>query len=151
MLYCLMVLACFSYLFLFLDPLPAPNLTLGYSVEKVNDGFQVTLNCSAPDSDLMRTFYFIETSDKHSEKNVTDYSASLKWELGRISHGTFYCEYEEEIQERKIRSRRSQALTIPLAGNILIHVCRSDITFASVPKYIFFLIYFIYIKQKTGP
>ncbi|XP_040176986.1 uncharacterized protein LOC120909278 [Rana temporaria] len=103
-----------------IDSLPAPNLTLGYSVEKVNDGFQVTLNCSAPDSDLMRTFYFIETSDKHSEKNVTDYSASLKWELGRISHVTFYCEYEEEIQERKIRSRRSQRLTIPLAGPSLL-------------------------------
>ncbi|XP_073487757.1 Fc receptor-like protein 5 isoform X2 [Aquarana catesbeiana] len=103
-----------------IDPLPAPNLTLGYSVEKVNDGFQVTLNCSAPDSDLIKTFYFIKTSDIYSEKNVTDYSASLKWELGHISHVTFYCEYEEEIQERNIRSRRSQTLTIPLAGPSLL-------------------------------
>ncbi|XP_077323003.1 immunoglobulin superfamily member 1-like isoform X2 [Lithobates pipiens] len=103
-----------------IDPLPAPNLTLGHSVEKVKDGFQVTLNCSAPDSNLIKTFYFIKTSDKYSEKNVTDYSASLKWELGHISHVTVYCEYEEEIQERNIKSRRSQTLTIPLAGPSLL-------------------------------
>ncbi|XP_072271270.1 immunoglobulin superfamily member 1-like isoform X2 [Pyxicephalus adspersus] len=98
-----------------IEPLPAPNLTMGYSIEKTNDGFHVTLNCSAPDFDLMRTFYIIEASDKHSERNVTDYSASVKLELGNVNYATFYCEYEEEIQTRKIRSKRSQTLTIPLA------------------------------------
>ncbi|XP_068127611.1 basement membrane-specific heparan sulfate proteoglycan core protein-like isoform X2 [Hyperolius riggenbachi] len=98
-----------------IDRLPAPNLTLS-SVVKMNNGFKVTLNCSAPDPHLMRHFFYIKTSNEHSERNVTDYSASLMWELGPVSHADFYCLYEEEMRGRKIKSKMSHILTIPLAG-----------------------------------
>ncbi|XP_073431594.1 Fc receptor-like protein 3 isoform X2 [Dendrobates tinctorius] len=94
-----------------IDPLPAPKLTLGGPIEKLEDGFKVTLNCSAPNNDLLRTFYYFNTAEKNDVTNVTAFSGSLELELGPIIQLSYNCEYEEELRGRKIRSGRSEILS----------------------------------------
>ncbi|KAM4049121.1 platelet endothelial cell adhesion molecule-like [Anomaloglossus baeobatrachus] len=94
-----------------IDPLPAPKLTLGGPIKKLEDGFQVILNCSAPDDNLLRTFYYFNTAEKNDVTNVTAFSASLELKLGPISQLSYSCEYEEELRGRKIRSGRSEILS----------------------------------------
>ncbi|KAM4707009.1 Fc receptor-like protein 5 [Discoglossus pictus] len=101
-----------------IDPPSAPYITLGSPVQKVEDGFLVTLNCSAPDTNVQRTFYFFkitaEDDTSSSEKNVTNVSATVLWELGLISNAIFSCEYEEDMIGRRVRSKRSINLTVLL-------------------------------------
>ncbi|XP_075068286.1 immunoglobulin superfamily member 1-like [Mixophyes fleayi] len=98
-----------------IDPLPCPNITLESPVQKTDDGFQVTLKCSAPDVDLLRTFYYFKATEENDMRNSTDVSGSLVWELEPVSHVVFSCEYEEVLRGRKIRSIRSRSLNIPLS------------------------------------
>ncbi|XP_073527242.1 immunoglobulin superfamily member 1-like [Phyllobates terribilis] len=98
-----------------IDPLPAPKLTLEGPIEKLEAGFEVTLNCSAPDNDLLRTFYYFNTAEKYDVTNVTAFSASLKLELGPINQLSYNCEYEEELRGRKVRSGRSEILSVQLS------------------------------------
>ncbi|XP_069617306.1 immunoglobulin superfamily member 1-like [Ranitomeya imitator] len=93
------------------DPLPAPKLQLGGPIEKLEDGFKVTLNCSAPDNDQLRTFYYFNTGEKNDVTNITAFSGSLELELGPINQLSYSCEYEEDLRGRKIRSGRSEILS----------------------------------------
>lgn len=106
--------------FYHLDLLPAPTLTLGGPIVKVEDGFKVTLNCSAPDDDMLRTFYYFSGTKENDVTNLTAISASFELELGPISHISYSCEYEQELKGRKIRSRRSQTISVQLSGMHLI-------------------------------
>ncbi|XP_069820289.1 carcinoembryonic antigen-related cell adhesion molecule 5-like [Dendropsophus ebraccatus] len=96
------------------DPFPAPTLTLGGPVVKVENGFKLTLNCSAPDDDLLRTFYYFSTTEENDVTNLTDFSALFESDVGPISHISYICEYDQELRGRKIRSKRSQTLSIQL-------------------------------------
>ncbi|KAM3936748.1 Fc receptor-like protein 5 [Leptodactylus fuscus] len=98
-----------------IDPWPAPTLTLGGPIVKLEDGFKLTLNCSAPDDDLLRTFYYFNAIEENPVTNLTAFSASFEFDLGPISHISYVCEYEQEVGGRKIRSRRSQTLPIQLS------------------------------------
>lgn len=98
-----------------IDLLPAPTLTLGGPIVKVEDGFKVTLNCSAPDDDMLRTFYYFSGTKENDVTNLTAISASFELELGPISHISYSCEYEQELKGRKIRSRRSQTISVQLS------------------------------------
>ncbi|XP_066461077.1 Fc receptor-like protein 5 [Eleutherodactylus coqui] len=103
-----------------IDPLPAPTLTLGGPIVKVEDGIKVILNCSAPDDELLRTFYYFSTTEENDVTNLTAFSASFELELEPISHISYICEYEQELRGRKIRSRRSQTLYIQLSDGSLL-------------------------------
>ncbi|KAG8596381.1 hypothetical protein GDO81_001876 [Engystomops pustulosus] len=101
-----------------IDPWPAPTLTLEGSIVKVEAGFRVTLNCSAPDDDLLRTFYYFNPVKENDVTNLTASSASLEFNLGQINHISYVCEYEQELRGRKIRSKRSQVLSLQLSGTV---------------------------------
>ncbi|XP_056383916.1 uncharacterized protein LOC130277318 isoform X6 [Hyla sarda] len=96
-------------------PLPAPTLTLGGPIVKEEDGFKLTLNCSAPDDDLLTTFYYLSMTEKSDLINLTDFSATFELKVGFISHISYTCEYDRELRGRMIRSRRSPTLFIQLS------------------------------------
>uniref|UniRef100_A0A8C5M3W3 Ig-like domain-containing protein n=1 Tax=Leptobrachium leishanense TaxID=445787 RepID=A0A8C5M3W3_9ANUR len=103
-------------IFTVIEPPPPPNITFDSPVQKVEDRFQVTLNCSIsiPDSNISRSFYFIRADVDNKSRNTRGVSASLVWDLEPVENALFYCEYEVEISGRNVRSARSNMLIVPL-------------------------------------
>ncbi|CAH2294644.1 Hypothetical predicted protein [Pelobates cultripes] len=106
-----------SFQFILLsDPLSPPSLILENPVQKVGNHFQVTLNCSVPDSNLNRTFHYFRINAENDNRNATGVSVSIVWQLESIDNVVFYCEYEEDIHGRNVKSGKSKYLPVTLKG-----------------------------------
>ncbi|XP_063312575.1 uncharacterized protein LOC134612128 [Pelobates fuscus] len=101
-------------IFTVIDPLSPPSLILGNPVQKVGNHFQVTLNCSVPDSNLNRTFHYFRINAENDNRNATGVSVSIVWQLEPIDNVVFYCEYEEDIHGRNVKSGKSKYLPVTL-------------------------------------
>ncbi|XP_041421388.1 uncharacterized protein LOC121394448 [Xenopus laevis] len=133
------------------NPPPAPYLTLAQPVQKTENGFQVTLNCSAENLGLARNFSFWRMEGQYNptqSRKVTSVSGFLQWEVEAIENVAFSCSYEDIIYGRTIESKSSEVLNITLMASLFSPTVIAAITGGLSVLLCLIVVFLFYMKYK---